>query len=202
MFNGKVLSVFPSSVCSVTEGWPGLTGPSPTLIGIGAVCWGGAGACWVACAGLAGADLSRTVDPPPPVPRLLSIPRLSDVSIKTAAAMVVAFDISVAEPRGPKAVWEPMPPKAPARSAALPLWSSTTMTRKKLTTMWAIVSRMIMFSLLQRTARTRVVTKRCSTSIGNRVACGQSGRVSHPGTCSIPVFLELSGCLRRHNVVD
>ena len=34
---------------------------------------------------------------------------------------VVARDNSVAAPRGPKAVWLPAPPKAPARSAALPL---------------------------------------------------------------------------------
>ena len=37
------------------------------------------------------------------------------------ADTVVAFDNSVADPRGPNAVWEPIPPNAPAKSAALPL---------------------------------------------------------------------------------
>jgi len=44
---------------------------------------------------------------------------------------VVAFDKTFAAPRGPKAVWLPAPPKAPAKSAALPLWSSTTMIRTR-----------------------------------------------------------------------
>ena len=56
-----------------------------------------------------------------------------DVSMKRIAEIVVAFDSSVADPRGPKAVCEPMPPKAPARSAALPLCSKTTMIRKRQT---------------------------------------------------------------------
>src|ERR1043166_9998853 len=43
------------------------------------------------------------------------------------AHQVVACDKTVAAPRGPKAVWLPAPPNAPARSAALPLCSSTTM---------------------------------------------------------------------------
>ena len=51
--------------------------------------------------------------------------------MNNAAAIVVAFDKTVADPRGPKAVCEPIPPKAPARSAALPLCSSTTTTRNR-----------------------------------------------------------------------
>jgi hypothetical protein len=43
------------------------------------------------------------------------------------AHQVVALDKTFAAPRGPKAVWLPAPPKAPARSAALPLCSNTTM---------------------------------------------------------------------------
>src|SRR5580704_18522723 len=39
---------------------------------------------------------------------------------------VVACERIVAAPRGPKAVWLPAPPKAPARSAALPLCKRTT----------------------------------------------------------------------------
>jgi len=60
---------------------------------------------------------------------------VSEVTMNRLAATVVAFDSMVAEPRGPKAVCEPMPPKAPAKSAALPLWSNTTMTRKRQITM-------------------------------------------------------------------
>src|SRR2546427_3783595 len=48
-------------------------------------------------------------------------------SMNMTAHHVVAFDRTLAAPRGPKAVWLPAPPKAPARSAALPLWSNTTM---------------------------------------------------------------------------
>jgi hypothetical protein len=50
------------------------------------------------------------------------------------AETVVALESSVAEPRGPNAVCEPMPPNAPAKSAAFPLCSSTTMHKKKQTT--------------------------------------------------------------------
>lgn len=57
----------------------------------------------------------------------------SDVIMKTIAETVVAFESSVAEPRGPNAVCDPIPPNAPARSAAFPLWSRTTIIRKKQT---------------------------------------------------------------------
>lgn len=57
-----------------------------------------------------------------------------DVTINTIAEIVVAFESSVAEPRGPNAVCEPMPPNAPARSAALPLCSSTTIIKNRQTT--------------------------------------------------------------------
>jgi hypothetical protein len=63
-----------------------------------------------------------------------SIESARDVSMNTTAEMVVAFESSVAEPRGPNAVWEPIPPNAPAKSAAFPLCSSTTMIRKRHTT--------------------------------------------------------------------
>ena len=43
------------------------------------------------------------------------------------AHQVVACERTVAAPRGPNAVWLPAPPNAPARSAAFPLCSSTTM---------------------------------------------------------------------------
>src|SRR4029077_13625541 len=47
------------------------------------------------------------------------------------AHQVVACESTVAAPRGPNAVWLPAPPKAPARSAALPLCSSTTMIKTR-----------------------------------------------------------------------
>ena len=55
----------------------------------------------------------------------------SDVTMNKIAEIVVAFESSVADPRGPNAVCEPIPPNAPARSAALPLCSNTTMIRNR-----------------------------------------------------------------------
>ena len=74
--------------------------------------------------------VSRTVFAPADDPRVARIESDSDVIMNTIADTVVAFESSVAEPRGPKAVCEPMPPNAPAKSAAFPLCSSTTMIRK------------------------------------------------------------------------
>jgi len=49
-----------------------------------------------------------------------------DVSMNMIAHQVVALERNVAAPRGPKAVWLPAPPNAPARSAASPLCSMMT----------------------------------------------------------------------------
>jgi hypothetical protein len=108
-----------------------------TLTG-GAVC---PGACGTAPAGsdcFAGVLRSSTVGLAPAfrVPRIDSA---SDVHMNAIAEIVVAFDNSVAEPRGPNAVCEPMPPKAPARSAAFPLCNRTTMIRNRQTRTWMIV---------------------------------------------------------------
>jgi len=70
---------------------------------------------------------------PEGVDRDATIASVNDVSIKMIAAQVVARVRTVAAPRGPKAVCEPMPPKAAAMSALLPLWSSTTPIRNKQT---------------------------------------------------------------------
>jgi hypothetical protein len=59
------------------------------------------------------------------------ITNVNAVTIKRLAAIVVAFDRTVAVPRGPKTVCEPIPPNAPAKSAALPLCNSTTIIRKR-----------------------------------------------------------------------
>ncbi len=53
-----------------------------------------------------------------------------EVTMKIIAAQVVALVSTVAAVRVPKAVWLPMPPKAAAISALLPLCSSTTAMRK------------------------------------------------------------------------
>src|SRR3984957_1343212 len=57
-----------------------------------------------------------------PCPVALSVRRTRAMAqiMNITAHQVVACERSVAAPRGPKAVWLPAPPKAPARSAALP----------------------------------------------------------------------------------
>ena len=95
---------------------------------------------------LAGAGFvppSSTVAPKPAL-RVAMIESESEVIMKIIAETVVALESSVAEPRGPKAVCEPMPPKAPARSAAFPLWSRTTMIKNKHTITCRINNRMYM----------------------------------------------------------
>jgi hypothetical protein len=68
-----------------------------------------------------------------PCPTALSVrsTRAMAQSMNMMAHQVVALERTLAAPRGPKAVWLPAPPKAPARSAALPLCSNTTMIRTK-----------------------------------------------------------------------
>jgi hypothetical protein len=95
----------------------------------------GAGALCCVCAGFP----SKT-EVPTPLVLVAIIAKLSEVTMKRAAATVVAFDNIVADPRGPKAVCEPIPPNAPAKSAALPLCRSTTITRKKQIIICTIVS--------------------------------------------------------------
>ena len=94
--------------------------------------------------GCFGADLagvpSKTVAPSPAF-RVAMIDSDSEVIMKTTADTVVALDNRVAEPRGPNAVWEPMPPKAPARSAAFPLCNRTTMIKKTQTRTCTIINR-------------------------------------------------------------
>ena len=110
-------------------GVPGWAGPLVGTAGAGA----GAGAAGFGGTVFAGAFFvvrSSNTDVPRPAFRVAMIESVNDVTIKATAEIVVAFDSSVAEPRGPKAVCEPMPPNAPAKSAAFPLCSKTTMIRK------------------------------------------------------------------------
>src|SRR5690349_10634906 len=65
--------------------------------------------------------------------REAKIERVIEVIMKITAAQVVAFVKTVAAPRGPNAVWLPIPPKAAAMSALLPLCSNTTMMRNRQT---------------------------------------------------------------------
>jgi len=100
----------------------------------------------VAGAGVAGAEVCTgcrwsAVPLPDPDPLVAIIESEIDVSMKTIVEIVVAFESSVAEPRGPNAVWEPIPPKAPARSAALPLCKRITTIRNKHTITCTIVNR-------------------------------------------------------------
>ena len=110
--------------------FPGAAGPGAGCPGTGIVVFVGAGAL------LAGAGLvapSKTVDPKPAL-RVAMIESEREVTMNSTAEIVVAFESSVAEPRGPKAVCEPIPPNAPARSAAFPLCSRTTIIRNTQTT--------------------------------------------------------------------
>ena len=86
---------------------------------------------WVpGVAGSPAVPVRSMTDSPTPRSRDFTIPNVIEKSLNSTAARVVAFDSRVADPRGPNAVCEPMPPNAPARSAALPLCSSTTMIKK------------------------------------------------------------------------
>ncbi len=76
--------------------------------------------------------------------RVAKIASVSEVIMKIAAASVVAFERIVADPRGPNAVCDPMPPKAPARSAALPLCSNTTTIKNKQTIICKNVKSIVM----------------------------------------------------------
>ena len=64
---------------------------------------------------------------------------VSEVIMNTMAHQVVARERKVAAPRGPKAVWLPAPPKAPAKSAALPLCSMMTITSTKHTRTCSVI---------------------------------------------------------------
>ena len=80
----------------------------------------------------------ESTDPEPgvvPLWRTAKIESVIEVSMNSTADQVVAFERAVAAPRGPKAVWLPMPPKAAAMSPLFPLCRSTTTIRKKQTTM-------------------------------------------------------------------
>lgn len=82
-----------------------------------------------------------------------------DVIMKMTVDQVVALERAVAAPRGPNAVWLPIPPKAAAMSPLFPLCSSTTMIRKKETITWIVVIRMIMQPLFSMSIGKKLVRK-------------------------------------------
>jgi hypothetical protein len=70
-----------------------------------------------------------------------------EVNMKRMAHQVVSRERAVAVPRGPKAVWLPMPPKVAAISALLPCCSSTTTIRMAQTITWTRVIRAVIISV-------------------------------------------------------
>jgi hypothetical protein len=130
---------------SVTDGCPGFTGPVPGVIVIGApgVTPGGSVVVFAGCLVEVGAGcLSKIVLPPvAPARRVARIESDSEVTMNRTAEAVVAFERSVADPRGPNAVCEPIPPNAPAKSAAFPLCNRTTTIRNRQTNTCTIVNK-------------------------------------------------------------
>ena len=99
-----------------------------------------AGAVVVSAALAAGSPLTTDRSP---LKESIHNPR--DVTMNKTALIVVIFDRMVAVPRGPKAVWLPTPPKAPARSAAFPDWRSTATIRIKQIKTWMMVINALTF---------------------------------------------------------
>jgi len=97
-----------------------------TFTGTGIVGPGGAD-----FAGAAFFGALSSTDVPRPALRVAMIDSDREVTMNKTAEMVVALESRVADPRGPNAVCEPIPPNAPARSAAFPLCSKTTMIRNR-----------------------------------------------------------------------
>ena len=95
---------------------------------------GGAGAGFAGC-DLAGGEFIPCSTDLEPVCREAITESVMEVTIKIIADHVVALDSAVAAPRGPNAVWLPIPPKAAAMSPLWPLCSSTTMMRNMQTIM-------------------------------------------------------------------
>src|SRR5215469_11503671 len=100
-------------------------GAAGCCVGAGLLWGGGVG---VFCAGF---ENCCNTDPPCSTLRSTRTTIASAQIMNITAHHVVACDKTVAAPRGPNAVWLPAPPNAPAKSAALPLCSSTTTMRTK-----------------------------------------------------------------------
>lgn len=134
MFNGIVSDAPVLGLLSVTEGCPGFTPPVLGVIDTGAPgTIPGGSVVVLGCFVEVGAECVSKMLFPTPVPdrRVARIESESEVTMNRTAETVVALDSRVADPRGPNAVCEPIPPNAPARSAAFPLCKRTTTIRKR-----------------------------------------------------------------------
>jgi hypothetical protein len=145
MSKGNVVFSPVLGLLNVTDGCPGFTGPVPGVTCIGAPGTTPVGnvVVFAGCLVEVGAGCLSNIVLPPVAPdrRVARIDNESDVTMNRTAEAVVAFDKSVAEPRGPNAVCEPIPPNAPAKSAAFPLCNRTTTIRKRQTNTCKIVNR-------------------------------------------------------------
>ena len=99
----------------------------PYFCGAGAAGFAGVDGCVVLVAGF---NPCRTEFEPVP-PRDAMMESVIEVNMKMIVDHVVALERTVAEPRGPKAVWLPIPPNAAAMSP--PCRPNTTMIWKKQT---------------------------------------------------------------------
>ena len=145
MFKGIVVDSPVLGLLSVTDGCPGFTGPVPGVTWTGApgTIPGGSVVVFAGCLVEVGAGcLSKIVLPPVVPARLVArIESDNEVTMNRTAEAVVAFDRSVADPLGPNAVCEPIPPNAPAKSAAFPLCNRTTTIRNRQTNTCTIVNK-------------------------------------------------------------
>src|SRR5436309_270426 len=100
-------------------------------------CAGAAGCCvgFTGCVFVVSLLTFESTDVDCPERRTTKMESVMEVTMKITADQVVAFEKALAAPRGPKAVWLPMPPNAAAMSPLLPLCSSTTMMMNRQTMM-------------------------------------------------------------------
>ncbi len=112
----------------VVEGETGVVGGAVAGVVEGVLAGVVAGAAGVVAGAGFGAGFETLSRIELPCPTALSVRSTIAIAhnMNMTAHHVVALERTLAAPRGPNAVWLPAPPKAPARSAALPLWSSTT----------------------------------------------------------------------------
>lgn len=76
------------------------------------------------------------------VPFVVAIVNKREVTMKTTALAVVSLFRNVEAPLLPKRVWLD-PPKAAPMSAPFPLWSNTMKIRKRHTSTWHIIKRVV-----------------------------------------------------------
>jgi len=103
--------------------------------------------CGVGCEGALGVFTPCMIELEVALRRLAKNVSDMEVSMKMMAHQVVKRERAVAVPRGPKAVWLPMPPNVAAISALLPCWSNTTTIRIMQTITWTTVIRAVIISV-------------------------------------------------------